>query len=275
MPGHHPQPRPHAPPHPHRRPVRMGHGGLAAGEAERADPDAATEPAASRRRAAHGAAAGDAPGHPAGRHIRLRWQHGLRHVATGGRGRCHGGHGYPLESRWQRLDLRPPRVLRRPGPPGAAVPPGPAQRARSGRLRRDRREPGPDPGVQRVAGLVAGARRRPRAGAAGCTGRMAGLTGAQGTQGPGALARHHGGRAGEHARRALRRFDQSLAALPDPRVPAVGAGRLLPGGRRLGLSRPVAGRHGPDCPRPRAAGAADPHPCATAVRGRRCAALVA
>ena len=84
--------------------------------------------------------------------------------------------------------------------------------------------------------------------------------------GRGAPARHHG-RGGEpaaaaarhvrahwdellgastvqHARPAVRRDGQPLAAVPDRVVPAVGQGRLLPGRRRHRLSRPVAGRDG-------------------------------
>ena len=45
---------------------------------------------------------------------------------------------------------------------------------------------------------------------------------------------------------------QPLAALPDDRLPALGAGRLLPGRRRLRLSRPAAGRDGARLGRARA-----------------------
>ena len=78
-----------------------------------------------------------------------------------------------------------------------------------------------------------------------------------------------------HARPAVRRAGQPLAALPDDRLPAVGARRLLPGRRRLRLSRPAAGRDGPRLGRAGAAAPADrPSGVAPVPRGRR-AALVA
>ena len=48
----------------------------------------------------------------------------------------------------------------------------------------------------------------------------------------------------QHAGPAVRRAGQPLAAVPDARLPPVGARRLLPGRRRLRLPRPAAGRDG-------------------------------
>ena len=48
--------------------------------------------------------------------------------------------------------------------------------------------------------------------------------------------------AGAHAGRLLRPADEPLAPLPGPELPAVGALRLLPAGRRVRLPRPAPGR---------------------------------
>ena len=53
------------------------------------------------------------------------------------------------------------------------------------------------------------------------------------------------GRAGEDARSRPRPPAEPLAALPDARLPGLGAVGLLPGERRLRLPRPAPGRHGP------------------------------
>ena len=82
-------------------------------------------------------------------------------------------------------------------------------------------------------------------------------------------------RGGAHAGPAVRRARQSLAAVPDAVVPALGARRLLPGRRRLRLSRPAAGRDGPRADRAGAAARAGLAARVAAVsRGRR-PALVA
>jgi cyclic beta-1,2-glucan synthetase len=80
---------------------------------------------------------------------------------------------------------------------------------------------------------------------------------------------------GEDARALDGRDAQPLAPLPDARLPHVGPLRLLPGERRLRLSRPAPGRHGA---RARAAGARARAPAArrrAAVRRGRRPALVA
>ena len=59
-----------------------------------------------------------------------------------------------------------------------------------------------------------------------------------------AMAADAGRRAGGNARRGAQRAGQRLAAVPDARVPPVGAQRLLPIRRRVRIPRPVAGRHG-------------------------------
>ena len=79
----------------------------------------------------------------------------------------------------------------------------------------------------------------------------------------------------QHARPAVRRAGQPLAAVPDGVVPAVGQGRLLPGRRRHRLSRPVAGRDGAGLGRAGDAARADPARRVAPVRRRRRAALVA
>jgi hypothetical protein len=58
------------------------------------------------------------------------------------------------------------------------------------------------------------------------------------------LETHLGRGASGNARPHARRAGQWLAGVPNPGVPAVGAQRLLPVGRRLRLSRPVARRDG-------------------------------
>ena len=80
---------------------------------------------------------------------------------------------------------------------------------------------------------------------------------------------------GAHARPALRRDGQPLAALPDDRLPALGARRLLPGRRRLRLSRPAAGRDGARLDRAGDAAPADRPRRLAPVRRRRRPALVA
>ena len=88
------------------------------------------------------------------------------------------------------------------------------------------------------------------------------------------------GRRARHAhRRDARRRDelhpQPLAALPDARLPAVRARRLLPGGRRVRLSRPVAGRDGADGRSTRRGARAHRPRLRASVPGRRRPALVA
>ena len=56
-----------------------------------------------------------------------------------------------------------------------------------------------------------------------------------------ALERGDRPRAGEDARPRVRHHAEPLAALSDARLPYVGARRVLPGERRVRLSRPVAG----------------------------------
>ena len=65
------------------------------------------------------------------------------------------------------------------------------------------------------------------------------------------MGRPAGGGTGEDPRSIVRSDAQSLAALPDPRLPGVGARGLLSGERRLRLSRSAPGRHGADRRGPR------------------------
>ena len=58
------------------------------------------------------------------------------------------------------------------------------------------------------------------------------------------LEPHPGRGQRRHARRRRQLAGQRLAAIPDAGLPALGAQRLLPVGRRLRLPRPVAGRDG-------------------------------
>ncbi len=92
-------------------------------------------------------------------------------------------------------------------------------------------------------------RRRGRATAA--LERGAGGVGRDARRGPGA-----------HAGRLVRRPDEPLAALPGHELPALGARRLLPAGRRVRLPRSAAGRDGA------AAGAARPRARAPPARRR-------
>ncbi len=77
-----------------------------------------------------------------------------------------------------------------------------------------------------------------------------------------ALAGRAGHRAGAHAGPRDGRDAQWLAAVPDARLPRLGARGALSGERRLRLSRPAPGRHGAQCV------AARDHPRAPAAGGR-------
>ncbi len=77
------------------------------------------------------------------------------------------------------------------------------------------------------------------------------------------------------ARRRDELHAQSLAALSDARLPAVRARRLLPGGRRLRLSRSVAGRDGADGRSTRGGARAHRSRMRAPVSGGRRPALVA
>ena len=59
-----------------------------------------------------------------------------------------------------------------------------------------------------------------------------------------ALGRDARRRAGPHAGRLVRPADEPLAPLPGPELPALGAHRLLPAGRRVRLPRSAPGRDG-------------------------------
>ena len=63
-------------------------------------------------------------------------------------------------------------------------------------------------------------------------------------EGRGVLGRDARRDPGADAGRFLRSADEPLAALPGPELPALGARRLLPAGRRLRLPRSAAGRDG-------------------------------
>ena len=109
--------------------------------------------------------------------------------------------------------------------------------------------------VQRFRGATA-ARERPRGGVA-------------------LLESYSRRRASANPRPVPQRAHERLANLPDPRVPPLGAQRLLPVGGRFWFPGSVAGRHGPDL-RPTAPGARAPAPVRLPpVPGRRCPALVA
>ena len=151
------------------------------------------------------------------------------------------------------------RVRRRPGSVRRAADP---RGARPGRDPQDRvparRGPRPRPRAEadRRPRLARQGGRRPRAGA-------------------GVLGSHARRDQGAHAGRFVRHDDESLAALPGPVVPDLGARRLLPAGRRLRLPRSAAGRDGAAAGG--AAAGARAHPArgrAPVRRGRR-SALVA
>ena len=235
-------------PHPH------GDDGGGAGERRCTDQ--------SRRRRRRGAPSDRALLHPARPLGRLRRRHRLLRPRRRSRGP-------------RRLDLRPARDLRRPRPrhrprplrPGERLRPRPVRRAldprhaarrRFARARvpaRLRRQPGSGRRARRQGG--AGAAAAPPAAGAGPLGRAA--------------RRGRGANAGP----AVRRDGQPLAALPDDRLPPLGARRLLPGRRRLRLSRPAAGRDGARLDRARDAAPADRPRRLAPVRRRRRPALVA
>ncbi len=142
------------------------------------------------------------------------------------------------------LDLRPARIVRRARP---ARRPGSIranERRRPRPLRGDRdaragsRRRIDRPGLP--ARLGRQPRGRPDAGRA-CRDGAGAQTHAAGARPLGRAARRHDG---SHARSSLRRDGQSLAAVPDALLPALGQGRLLPGRRRLRLSRSAAGLDG-------------------------------
>ena len=176
------------------------------------------------------------------------------HADRGGRrlGRGHGlflrslgwaGHGRPCQ-RQPGLDLRPPRVLRCPGRSGGTPATGAAQRVWAGPLcspvafgdlagRGGFRARVPD-GLRthRGCSTLAGARGHGRGGPYTRAGHA------------GPVERTAGCHAGDHARSAVRRAGQPLAAVPDGVFTPVCQSGLLPGGRCHGLPRPVAGCHG-------------------------------
>ena len=128
---------------------------------------------------------------------------------------------------------------------------------------------------ERRTGVPAGLRRQPRRGprsgdpVCGGAGDRAARRGGRPLGCP--ARRHHG----EDARPAVRCDGEPLAALPDGVVPPLGARRLLPGRRRLWLSRPAAGRDGAGVGRPGDAARADRAQRVAPVRRGRRAALVA
>ncbi len=200
-------------------------------------------------------------GAPARAQRRLRRRHGLPDA-----GRAVG----------RRMDLRPSAVLR---PRGSAVLAGRVvtrawlrprslrgnhvqhharARCQAGVLLGRRLWPGA--GGEPGAGASNGRARRAR-----CARRAGGV----------ALERAPVGSPGRDARPALRCPGQPMAALPDPVLPAVGQGRLLPGRWRDRISRPAPGRDG--IGDDKAGAAARPAAAARVApvrRGRR-AALVA
>ena len=90
-----------------------------------------------------------------------------------------------------------------------------------------------------------------------------------------ALAAHARCRAGGNAGRVAQRTGQRLAAVPDGRVPPVGAERLLPVGRCVRLPRPAAGHDGARSRRTRIDARASAALRRSSVRGGRRPALVA
>ena len=89
------------------------------------------------------------------------------------------------------------------------------------------------------------------------------------------LGRHPRRRPGAHARRLVRSARESLAAVPGPQLPHLGAQRPLSARRRVRLPRSAAGRAGTA---PLAPGSVPRAPAAggvQTVRRRRCPALVA
>ena len=90
-----------------------------------------------------------------------------------------------------------------------------------------------------------------------------------------ALGRHARHGAGENAGPLDGHHAESLAALPDARLPRVGALGVLPGERRLRFPRPAPGRHGARAVAPGDDARASPARRRPAVRRRRRPALVA
>jgi len=151
-------------------------------------------------------------------------------------------------SHWQRghrrLDLRPAGVLRRTRPVGPAGSPPATQRRRAGPVCCAVRPLAPGRWRAGRAGLFARSCEHARRCAPTGGDRSDGSGSGAPRTGPPALGRPARRHRREHARSAIRRTGQPLAALPDGGLPDVGARRLLPGGRGVRLSRPVAGRHG-------------------------------
>ena len=89
------------------------------------------------------------------------------------------------------------------------------------------------------------------------------------------LGQAAGLRRGRDARSAHQHPAQRLACLPDRCLSALCPRRVLPGGRRVRISRSVAGLDGAHCGAARARSHADSPCLCTSVSARRCAALVA
>ena len=89
------------------------------------------------------------------------------------------------------------------------------------------------------------------------------------------LGRRARGRCGADAGPVVRRHAERLAALPDPRLPPVGAQRVLPGERRIRLPRPAAGHDGAHRREAGSRARASAACRGPAVRGGRRPALVA
>ena len=105
--------------------------------------------------------------------------------------------------------------------------------------------------------------------------RRSGRPGRDAPVGPARLGRAARTRPGHHAGPGLRRDDERLAPLPDPRQPHARARGLLPGERRLWLPRPAPGQHGAGAHRSgHGPGAPPARSRSTVPRGRR-PALVA
>ena len=180
--------------------------------------------------------------------------------------------------RWRgprRLDLRPARAVRRPRPRRRPRPLRAGERQRLRPVRRAVDAPGRARRRLDRSRLPARLRQPRRLGARARRAGRAGAAAAAPAAGARALGRAARRERRAHARPAVRRARQPLAALPDDRLPPLGPRRLLPGRRRLRLSRPAAGCDGAHLGRAGAAAPADRALGIAPVHRRRRPALVA
>ena len=228
--------------------------------AQRADRQSVCTSAEAR----HGRCANAAVRHAMRRQRRLRRQHRVLRERRRRTRRRHAG----------RLDLRSSRAVRLRRQTGDSARVRQARRHATRSVRRHcagvRNRAGPDARMHVRARPRQLARRGARVGAH-CARRCRSAR-AQLPRALGRTARHRHGR---HARSAVRRAGESLVAVPDARVPAVGARGFLSGRRRVRIPRSVAGLDGARDRRAATVAQAAAAVCVPTVRRRGRAALVA